>query len=638
MKLFEELKRRHVFRVAGVYAVAGWLIAQAAGVLENSLNMPGWFDTVIVSALLLGFPVALVLAWAFEMTPEGMKRTAGLAEGESAAPQTARTLDYAILAGIALVAVMFVYDRLTPEPFVTAASQPPQGALRDAALRAAPQGEGDGLHPEELSASAESVTKDAKDASIAVLPFADLSPAKDQEYFSDGMAEEILNVLANVDGLTVAARTSSFAFKGRETLGIPAIAKELGVRHVLEGSVRKSGDAIRVTAQLIDSASDAHLWSQTFDRQLTAENVFSLQDEIAGAIVAALRDRIGVEVGDAAPVAVQTHNIDAYGLYLKARALFQARRDLNEADRLLAEATDIDPAFADAYAIRAGIHQFGGEYGASFGDESAARAKGRALARQALALNPDSSLALGITALSNFYDRLEGHGSASYADILAAYDRAIELDPTNANVLNWQGITYNYVGDYERAAAIHRRCVEIDPALAACASNQAVELASLGRLNEASAVVDAAIDGGAFAVGPVQMLLLAELKRRDAFLLLSLNLPALKGFRKFNGLYEALSEPGGDDSALAAQLSALFAENKASRRVYTLLNALGDYSLTTLIVANGLDVMAGYRRSPEFKAHSRASGVDDYWRKHGFPPQCKPVGPQTADSGDFECE
>jgi len=637
LKYFEELKRRNVFRVAGVYAVAAWLLVQVVVAVEAPLSLPAWTDTLVIVLFGVGLPIALILAWAFEMTPEGMKLTANVAEGTSIAPKTGRKLDYAILGGVALVAAMFIYDRLTPEPFETAAARPPQGEeanpLHPEERAAGPRHEG---QPEEGAQAP--VTKDAPDASIAVLPFADLSPGKDQEYFSDGMAEEILNVLAKVDGLTVAARTSSFAFKGQETLGIPAIANELNVRHVLEGSVRKSGDTIRITAQLIDSARDAHLWSETFDRKLTAENIFALQDEIAGAIVGALRDKLKLTVGDTAPTQVKTGNVDAYELYLKARALFQARRNLNEADILLQNAIGIDPKFADALAIRAAIYQFGGEYGADLGDERAARATGRAFAEQALALNPDSSLALGITALGNFYDRLEGYGSVNYAEIFAGYDRALELDPTNANALNWQGVTYNYVGDYERAAAIHRRCVEIDPALAACASNQAVELASLGRLDEASAVIDAAIDGGAFAVGPAQMLLLAELKRRDAFLLLSLNLPALKGFRKFDALYEALSQPGGDDRALAAQLSALFAENKASRRVYTLLNALGDYSQTTLIVADGLDVMAGYRRSPEFKAHARASGVDVYWRAHGFPPRCKPIPAKNGGKDDFECQ
>ena len=628
MKFFEELKRRNVFRVAGVYAVVGWLLTQVASALENALSLPGWFDTVIVSALLIGLPIALILAWAFEMTPDGVKLTANVAEGESFAPKTGRKLDYAILGGVALIAAMFVYDRMTPEPasFETAASRPPQG---EGSRANAP-------HPEELSASAESVSKDvndAPDASIAVLPFADLSPAKDQEYFSDGMSEEILNVLAKVEGLTVAARTSSFAFRGQETLGIPAIAKELGVRHILEGSVRKSGDAIRITAQLIDSKSDAHLWSQTFDRKLTAENIFALQDEIAAAIVGALRDRIGLEVGDAAPTQVKTGNVDAYDLYLKARALFQARRNLDAADALLADALAIDPRFADALAIRAAIHHFGGEYGAQFDDEPAARKQGREFARQALAFDANSSLANGVVALIDLYDRIDETGSADYEMIFARFEQALALDPTNANALNWQGISYAYVGDNQRAAAIHRRCIEVDPALAACRTNLAIELIALGRRQDAATVVDDAIDAGAFPFSPAQMILLAELKRRDAFLLLSLNIDALKGFHKFNALYAALSAPDGDHRALGAEIKTLFAANKAASRARVLLNALGDFERPPLIIAHWGDVLRPYRRSPEFKAHMRASGVYDYWRKAGFPSQCKPVG-----KDDFECK
>ena len=632
MKLFEELKRRNVFRVAGVYAVVGWLLTQVSSALENALSLPGWFDAVIVSALLIGFPIALILAWAFELTPEGVKLTATVAEGESIAQKTGRQLDYAILGGVALVAAMFVVDRVTPGPasFETAASQPPQdagGADAQALSR-----------PEEASApGGGAVATDAPAASIAVLAFADLSPAGDQAYFSEGIAEEILNVLAKVDGLSVAARTSSFAFKGRETLGIPAIADELGVRHVLEGSVRKSGAAIRVTAQLIDSKSNAHLWSETFDRQLTAENVFALQDEIAAAIVGALRDKLSLKVGDAAPVAVQTSNVDAYALYLKGRALFQSRRELGAADGLLAEAIEIDPAFADAYAFRAAIHEFGGEYGADLGDEEDARVRGRAFAAKALELNEKSSLAHAIVALQQFDDLNVGRRTSDFETVIAGYERALELDPKNANALNWQGLVYTYVGDNQRAAASHRRCIEVDPALAACRSNLAIELISLGRLDEASAVVDAALDAGAFAQGPGQIILFAELKRPDAFKLMAISLPALRGLRKFDSLYDAMTDPG-DDKALAAEIKTLLAANKASARIGVLLNALGDFEEPPLIIAHWGAVMRAYRRSPAFKAHSRASGVDAYWRRHGFPPQCKPVGPQTADSGDFECE
>jgi TolB-like protein len=460
-----------------------------------------------------------------------------------------------------------------------------------------------------------------------------MSPGRDQDYFSDGIAEEILNVLARVDGLKVASRTSSFQFRKSER-GVPAIASELGVRHVLEGSVRKSGDAIRVTAQLIDAKADAHLWSETFDRTLTAENVFAIQDEIASAIVGALHERIGGVIAAAVPASsVRTSDVEAYELFLKARALFQSRRNLGEADEFLKEALAIDPKFADALAIRAAIHQFGGEYGARFADERGERAKGREFAAEALKIAPDNSLALAITALSLLYDRIEGYGTEDYAKIFAAFDRALEIEPKNANALNWLGIAHNYLGENEKAAQVHRRCIDVDPALAACRSNLVMELLSQGKRDEAEAALDAAIDTGAFAVGPGQMLLFADMKRRDAFLLLSLNVPALRGFHKFNALYDALADPAGDDRALAAELKALIAENDGSLRVNSLLNALGDYSTPTLITVQWLGALTGYRRSPEFKAHMRASGAYDYWRRYGFPAQCKPKG-----KDDFGCE
>jgi TolB-like protein/tetratricopeptide (TPR) repeat protein len=442
------------------------------------------------------------------------------------------------------------------------------------------------------------------------------------------VAEEILNVLARIDGLKVASRTSSFQFRSTAA-GVPAIARELGVRHILEGSVRKAGDTIRIAAQLVDAQTDSHLWSATFDRPLATETVFAIQDEIAAAVVAALREKIGVSVGEAARATAPTGDVDAYELYLKGRALFQSRRNLDEADRLLEEALEHDPRFADAFAIRAAIHQFGGQYGAFLSDD---REAGRAFAEQALAINSDNSLALAITALMDLYDRLDGQGSESYEDIFAAYDRALELDPNNSNVLNWQGASYSYVGDNERAAAAFRRCVEIDPALSPCHGNLAVELLSLGREEEASAAIDSAVDAGAFAASPREMLLLVELRRRDAFLQMALNVPDLSGFRGFNALYDVLTG-ASEDPRVAVELKTLLAENAASARTYTLLNALGDYERPLQVMVHWIGVMAPYRRSPEFKEHARASGLPDYWRRHGFPSQCRPVG-----ETDFECE
>lgn len=611
-RLLEELRRRNVFRVAGVYAVVAWLLIQVVVAVKGPLGLPGWTDTFFIVLLGVGFPIALVLAWAFEMTPEGVKLTANVPEGESIAPKTGRKLDYAILAGLALAIILIVADRLMPE---TAAPQAAAAADVIGASADLPD--------------AAKVSPPA--ASIAILPFADLSPGKDQEYFSDGMSEEILNVLAKADGLTVASRTSSFQFKNRD-IGIPAIAKELNVRHILEGSVRKAGAAIRITAQLIDAQTDAHIWSDTFDRPLTAENIFAIQDEIAGAIVDALRERLNANLGEAAPAPVRTGDVGAYELYLKGRALFQSRRSLNEADILLEQAVRIDPLFADALAIRAAIYQFGGEYGANFGDAQEARTTGRNFAKAALAADSSNSLALSVNALTDLYDHIEGFGAEPYENIFANLNNALAADPNNSNALNWLGITHGFVGDNESAVAAHQRCIAVDPALAACRSNLALELLSLGRMDEANAVVDAAVDIGALAIGPGQMLLLAGLKRRDAFLFVSINVPALRGWRKFNALYDALGDPR-PDRELAAELKALLVANNASPRVFLLLNALGDYEKPPLIVANWFPAMQGYRQSPEFKAHMIASGLPEYWRKYGLPPQCKPVG-----KDDFECE
>jgi TolB-like protein len=460
-----------------------------------------------------------------------------------------------------------------------------------------------------------------------------LSAEKDQQYFSDGIAEEILNVLVRIDGLKVASRTSAFQFRSGAT-GIPAIAGELGVRHVLEGSVRKAGNRVRITAQLIDASTDEHLWSQTFDRTLTAEDLFAIQDEIAAATVAALRAKLGGAMAESAPAApVRTTKVEAYELYLEARALFQARRDLGAADELLARAIEIDPEFADALAIRGAIHQFGGEYGARFGDERAARVEGRAFAEKALAADQTSSLAIAVAALSHLYDRIEGTGQEDYDKIFAGFEHALELDPNDSNALNWLGIAYSFVGKHEKAVDIFDRCVELDPALAACRGNLIMGYLSLGRQDAANAAVDASLDSGAVSVSPGMLSALADLQRRDGFMFQAVNAPALRGWRKFGVLYDAISRPDEDHRALAVELKSFLDDTDASMRAYSILNAIGDYERPMLLTYHWIPAMRAYRRSPQFKAHMSASGLPPYWREHGFPPQCKPVG-----KDDFACE
>ena len=253
---FTELRRRHVFKVAATYAVTGWVVAQVAEFLLESFLAPEWILQALIIVLILGFPIAVVLAWAFELTPDGVQRDNPIDE--------------------------------VPSPAI---------ARQTAEL-----------------------PKIFPDQSIAVLPFADMSPDRDQEYFSDGLTEELLNLLAKVSGLHVASRTSAFSFKGKQE-DIRDIADKLCVKHVLEGSVRKSGDQLRITAQLIKARDGYHLWSETYNRSL--ENVFAIQDEIARAVVEALKPQLLGET----PVVRETSS-EAYNLYLRSSGGSWTRRGL----------------------------------------------------------------------------------------------------------------------------------------------------------------------------------------------------------------------------------------------------------------------------------------------------------------------
>ncbi len=344
--LFQELRRRNIFRVAGVYAVAGWILAQVSATLENALNMPPWFDTMVVSLLLIGFPIAMILAWAFEMTPTGVKRTEGVSEGESIAPKTGRKLDYVIIAGLTLVAALVVWQGLRNPSFEARPDGlTPQDEVGKIADNIVP-------HPE---ARAQRASKDAnpnptvpaldKSKSIAVLPFADFSSAQDQEWFADGLTEEILNALARTPDLLVTSRTSSFKFKNTEE-EIPAIARKLGVAHVLEGSVRRGGDRLRVTAQLIRAADGFHLWSENYDS--TSNDVIAIQEDMAVNIATALKTVMD-PVALAKMTRAGTRSVPAYEAYLQGLALAGGDLTFKDSYDAFEQARTLDPGFADAH-------------------------------------------------------------------------------------------------------------------------------------------------------------------------------------------------------------------------------------------------------------------------------------------------
>lgn len=332
--LFNELKRRNVVRVGVAYAIVAWLLIQLAGALEPALLLPDWVERVVTVFVLIGFPIILMFAWAFELTPDGLKRTRDVDPEESITPRTGKKLEHTTIVVLALLVLFLVGREFMPAP---------------------------GNDSEQTAASADGP------ASIAVLPFEDYSEDNDQDFFSKGISEEILNLLAKTNALRVAARTSSFAFGGSD-VDIREIGNALDVDTVLEGSIRKSGPTVRITAQLINVDDGYHLWSETYDRNYT--DIFKIQDEIATEILTALKVHLlGEETSSYRASAETTANMDAYSTYLigKERLALRTREDILAAHDLFLQALDSDPEFAPAHVHLAHAdllleqYQYGGD-------------------------------------------------------------------------------------------------------------------------------------------------------------------------------------------------------------------------------------------------------------------------------------
>jgi adenylate cyclase len=354
-QLLAELRRRNVFRVAAAYLVVGWLVMQVISVISDAAGLPDWADSLALILLLAGLPVAVFIAWAFEMTPTGLKPTESVDPETSLTRATGSTLDIAILAGLGLVAVLVVSSWLWPNggTDVEPAELVAEVTAPDAPAAPAPQ-------PSEAeAATATDATADGPPAlSVAVLPFVAMSSDVEDRYFAEGLTEEILNYLAAVPELLVTSRTSAFQFRGDDLPSVPEIAQQLGVAYIVEGSIRRSGDRVRVTAQIIRAADDSHLWSQTYDR--TMDDVFAIQDDIAQNITAVL-DIVLDENQLARMGEIGVQNVEAYIAYQRGVEISVEAHDrrvdtltaLEPAEALFAEATRLAPDFSDAYMRQA---------------------------------------------------------------------------------------------------------------------------------------------------------------------------------------------------------------------------------------------------------------------------------------------
>jgi TolB-like protein/Flp pilus assembly protein TadD len=457
MSLIAELKRRNVIRMAGLYLVAAWLLVQVASTVLPAFEAPAWTVRTLIIVLAIGFVPALIFAWVFELTPEGLKRDVDVPQHLSIAPQTGRRLDRMLLVVSVLAIAYFAFDKFVLAPH------------REAALVQ--------RTTDEVKAVESAEKSKINPNSIAVLPFVNMSDDKGNQYFSDGISEEILNVLARISGLQVAARTSSFSFRDTKKEA-PEISQELHVRMLLEGSVRKQGDRVRITAQLIDADKGYHLWSETYDREL--KDIFSIQDEIANAIAAELKVKIA-DVGGTAVASRGTRNVEAHDLYLRGLASWQTRGEAEMFSALAAfeHAAALDPAFAEPYAGMSLVYIILPEWSARITSVDG-RARAKDYAERALALDPtlpEPYVVLGYLA----------DGDRRRETAVALYRRSIALRPSFATGHQWLGNSLWGTGDFENGLAEMERASALDPEAPIIANNHALGLVASGRFDDADA-------------------------------------------------------------------------------------------------------------------------------------------------------
>ena len=402
MSFFAELKRRNVVRVGAAYIVFAWLVVQVVETIFPAFGFGDEAIRVVVIAAALGFIPALVFAWAFEWTPSGVQLDSDVARVEPVARRPTPTLDRLIVIVLTAALCFFAIDKFVIEP------------QRDAQLQQAARQEG----------ASSALTASFDMGSIAVLPFVNISADADNEYFCDGIAAELLNLLSKVEGLRVISRSSSFFFKGKN-VPISEIAAQLDVALVLEGSVRKVANQVRVTAQLVDARSDTNLWSATFDRELV--DIFAIQDEISGAIVGELRSRMGDAVGDG-PVASIT-NADAYDAYLRGKYLLTKRSPASKTAAVaqFRLALQSDENYAPAHAELAIALALGGDQ--SLLPEARSRQIEHHFSR-ALQLDPLLPEAYAARAVG-YWLRIDPAGAKS--DL----EQAISLNPNYAQAYFW---------------------------------------------------------------------------------------------------------------------------------------------------------------------------------------------------------
>jgi TolB-like protein len=617
LSFFNELKRRNVFRVGIAYCVAAWLLLQVIDFSLDVMDAPNWIVQVLVLLAAVGLPAALIFAWVFEMTPEGLKRESEIQRDASMTPGTAKKLDKLIIVLLITLIVIVIADRFVPETGTEGEPVTANTSLESAAV-------------EETAPAM---------PSVAVLPFANMSSDPDNEYFSEGISEELLNLLVQVDGLRVPSRTSSFAFKGMN-MDIKEIARQLAVEHVLEGSVRKSGNQVRITAQLIDVSTDTHLWSNTYDREL--ENIFKIQDEISREIIRELK--IALDTSDlvSRDESRPTNNMQAYQDYLRGRHLFiqRGRPSLKASLEAMQSAVALDPAFTEAWAAMSLTAATLSGWDMANIDTTNQIALNAG--NHALQLDENSATAMAGLGLLNY-------NMGKWARSLELLKLASELSKDSTPTY-FYGLVLQSCGYVAEAHQVLLQAEMLDPIYPQLQYALGENAMVRGDLASARFHFQRVIDGGnANGVGGMYRLELdtGNLENaigylQDWFALGEAGLTS--GFARSS--LDAISAAIKDPSLLASGIKAAIEEEDivtlnhfgAIPVIMDSLNhslANGDMLKLSIDLGNYLwsPTFSDLRQLPEYKQFMRDVGLVELWKVRGWPEICLALG-----EDDFECE
>jgi adenylate cyclase len=456
MSFFTELKRRNVLRVGIAYGIVAWLLLQVSDTLVPALRLPEWFHSGVALLLILGFPVALLFAWAFEMTPEGLKKDRDIDQSQSVAKVAGRKLDFVIIGLLVVALGYFGYDKFVLDP------------QRDAVLLESAGQQNTDTTAEFVPAdlAAESVQP-----SIAVLAFVNMSDDSGNEYFSEGLSEELLNLLVKIPQLKVAARTSSFSYKDKD-VSVAQIGAELNVAHILEGSVRKAGNRVRITAQLIKADDGFHLWSETFDR--TLDDIFVIQDEIAKAVVDELKIKLLGTMSE-----VRKTDPEVYALYLQGNYFnnLRGKENLEKALAALKQALAIDPDYAPAWVSLNLTYAY--QLRAMPGAQEEFRALQFEAIERALAIDENSASAWAALAYQKRSYNWDWQGAK------VAIDKALQLEPNNVNVIGPAASIAGTFGRLSESIELFEKNVALDPLRLSSLRALGIRYMMVGRVDDA---------------------------------------------------------------------------------------------------------------------------------------------------------